>query len=145
VLRSPRANANTWIPVGWRAERNMDVADYPSGSALFLDTEGEIALDLRVTFMRPYEVSAFDDTVDLDVIGLAPTQVDIAVLGALWRLVITREIKRNFIEAQGDPRSAQEVPPGAIANSGRVTKALRDERLREEMNRIRAMYPFRRR
>ena len=145
VLRSPRAAQNSWIPIGFRVERNMDLLDFPSGSALFLDNEGEKQIDLRVTVLEPFDVSAFGDPVELADVGMAPSQHDIAVLGALWRLVISREVKRNFIEAQGDPRSAQEVPAGAIANSGRVLKVLRDERLREEMNRIRSMYLPRRR
>jgi hypothetical protein len=138
VTRSARTGQDSKFELGFRYERELD--------ALYLDSCLNEAADLNITFSLPIDVSTFElDTVLEDDCGMSPTQFDIATLGAAWRLVISREIKRNFMEAQGEPRSSQEVPPGAIANSGRVMKALRDERLREEMQRLRTRYPFRRR
>ena len=54
----------------------------------------------------------------------------------LSRLVAPREIKRNFTEAQGEPRRAAEVPPGAVASSMRTVAALRQQRITTEASRL---------
>ena len=133
ILRQPRATRDSWYRVRGRAEHNLNTADFPSGSALFLDDPVEISTRIRVTYARPFDLSSFDDSTDLvtDVL-LAPEHFDIASYGAAWRLVSTREIKRTDTDAQGEPRDAQEVPPGHILQTARQLKALRDERIAEE-------------
>lgn len=138
VTRGPRSGYDSKFEINFRFERELD--------ALYLDSFPESAVDLSITYAKPFDLSTFADATDVEAtVGMSDTQFDIAVYGAAWRLVIGREIKRNFMEEQPDPRTSAEVPPGAIANSGRVMKALRDERLREEMNRLRARFPFRKR
>lgn len=133
ILRQPRALSDSWVRVRGRAAHNLNTADFPSGSALFLDDPVEASTRIRVTYARPFDLSAFDDNTDLvaDVL-LEPAYFDIATYGAAWRLVSTREIKRTDSDAQGEPRDAQEVPPGHILQTARQLKALRDERIAEE-------------
>jgi hypothetical protein len=58
------------------------------------------------------------------------------------RLMAAREIKRNFIEAQGDTRRPDEVQPGAITNSIANIQRLRRDRIIAEAGRLKAQYPI---
>lgn len=91
---------------------------------------------LRMKFMNP---AALAD--DLSTTGLPPTAWDIPPIGAAARLMMPREVKRNFTEAQADSRRAAEVPPGAILGSARALMAWRQQRIVAEASRLTAMYP----
>jgi hypothetical protein len=52
-----------------------------------------------------------------------------------------REIKRNFVESQGDTRRPEEVVSGAITNSVSNLKALRRDRIIAEAARLARAYP----
>ena len=133
ILREPRAMRDSWYRVRGRAEHNLNTVDFPSGSALFLDDPVEKGTRLRFTYARPFDLTEFGDDTDLEAdVGLSAAHFDIAVYGATWRLVSTREVKRTDTDAQGEPRDAQEVPPGHILQTARQLKALRDERIAEE-------------
>lgn len=133
ILRQPRDTRDSWYRVRGRAEHNLNTTDFPSGSALFLDEPVEASTRIRFTYARPFDLESFDDDVDLEEdVLLSPAYYDIATYGAAWRLVSTREIKRTDGDAQGEPRDAQEVPPGHILQTARQLKTLRDERIAEE-------------
>lgn len=74
--------------------------------------------------------------------GLHEEAHDILPLGAAIRLVAPREVKRSFIEAQGDARRAEEVPPGTSIGATRALLALKAERIAEESERLAARYPY---
>lgn len=75
---------------------------------------------------------------------LIPTTVlDILTLGAAWRLVSSREVRRNFDEVQGDTRRAGEVPPGANLGAARELGRIRQQRINEEASRLSQLYPQR--
>lgn len=145
IVRGPRPNEGRFIDIAGEGKRGLPTSVYSSGSALFLTNAAESAIDVVVHYALPFDVTTFTDATTLADIGMSESMADIPPLGAVWRLVAGREIKRNFTESQADPRNAAEVPAGAIANSARVMKALRDERVREEMMNIRARWPMRRR
>jgi len=60
----------------------------------------------------------------------------------MLRLMAGREIKRNFLESQGDTRRAEEVPPRAIMDSVANIQRLRRERVIAEAGRLKAQYPI---
>jgi hypothetical protein len=62
--------------------------------------------------------------------------------GIILRMMNGREIKRNFIEAQGDTRRSDEVPPGAVRDSTTTLARLRRERIIAEAARLKAQYPI---
>lgn len=75
-------------------------------------------------------------------LGLPDSVADIIALGAAARLVLPREVKRNFTEAQGEPRRAEEVAVGAQVASARALMNLRAQRLSEEVSRLSSQYPL---
>ena len=56
-------------------------------------------------------------------------------------LMTTTPIRREFLDAQGSSRRAEEVPPGAISASFRDLMGRRQARLSAEAARLSAMYP----
>jgi len=72
--------------------------------------------------------------------NLTPTMLDIPVLGAEIDLTLPREISRNFLESQPDPRKAQEVPAGSVAGSVNALIARRQQRINEEADRLQRQY-----
>jgi len=72
--------------------------------------------------------------------NMTPTMLDIPVLGAEIDLTLPREISRNFMESQPDPRKAQEVAPGAVAGSVNALINRRMQRISEEADRLQRQY-----
>lgn len=125
--------------------RDADTAIFASGAGIVvtgvLPTE---ARDLRVVVARPFDVSTFTDATSLEnTVGLDAAQVDIPPLGAAWRLMAARDVKRSFGEGQGEPRRAEEIPPGFAASTATFLKRTRDARLSEEAIRLRGKWPLR--
>jgi hypothetical protein len=73
--------------------------------------------------------------------GLPSTAYDLPPLGAALALMTTTPIRREFLDAQGMHRRAEEVPPGAISASMRDLRMRREMRVAAESARIAAMYP----
>lgn len=72
--------------------------------------------------------------------NLSTTMFDIPPLGAEIDLTLPREISRNFMESQPDPRKAQEVPANAVAGSVNALMARRQARIAEEAERLSRQY-----
>lgn len=98
---------------------------------------------LRVTYKASFgALASLDDDVEA-VAALPASMQDLPPMGAAIRLVAPREIKRNFTEAQGDPRRAGEVPPGAVQGSMRGLMAVRQQRIANEAARLAQQWPDR--
>jgi hypothetical protein len=82
----------------------------------------------------------YDSDVDLDTVGLVSTAEDLPPMGAAMRLLIGAEAQRNLIDAQGDTRRAEEVPPGAITGAVRNLAAVRQQRIVTEAQRFQQRY-----
>ena len=67
---------------------------------------------------------------------------DILEMGVLLRMMNGREIKRNFIESQGDTRRSDEVPAGSTRDSLTNIQRLRRERIVAEAARLKQQYPL---
>jgi hypothetical protein len=110
---------------GVRLQRNLPTSDFASGLALVFDG-GTIAGSLRVRYKAPF-TRASSTSSDLQSVCFVPQSMeDILEMGVMVRMMQTREIKRNFIESQGDTRRSDEVPPGAVRDS--ITNILRMRR-----------------
>jgi hypothetical protein len=57
-------------------------------------------------------------------------------------MMASREIRRNFTEAQGDTRRAEEVPPGAVRDSISNILRLRRDRILAEKAKLTRQYPL---
>lgn len=122
-----------------RLQRNLPTSDFASGIAIVLDDD-IMAGTLRVTYKAPFvRVSALTD--DVTTIGFVPSTCDdILELGVILRMMNGREIKRNFIESQGDTRRSDEVPAGATRDSISNLARLRRERIVAEAARLQRQY-----
>lgn len=132
---------------GWRLDRKANSTDFPSGNALYLPA-GFPGRTVRVVYAAPFAaIDSINDNLYLDsegnpkAGGIPPSMHDILVYGTLMRLGPVREIKRNFTEAQGDARRAQEVPPGSVANSYAEVRRIYNRRVNEEVGRLSRLFP----
>jgi hypothetical protein len=124
-----------------RLQTGLPTTDFASGNTLVLD-EPVMAGTLRVRYKAPF-VRATTEASDLTTDCFLPgTCDDIVEMGVIMRLMAGREIKRNFIESQGDTRRPDEVQAGAVANSIANIQRLRRERLIAEAGRLKAQYPI---
>ena len=125
----------------YRVVRNQSDTAFPSGNGVILYRSAYPGLPVHIQFLSPFQplVNVTDDLTT--VAGLPPTCYDIPDLGAAIKLMQPREVKRNFIEAQPDPRKAAEVPPNAVANSSAKLEQQRQKRIDAEHDRISMAYP----
>ena len=124
-----------------RLQRDLPTTDFASGFALVFD-ESVMAGTLRVRYKSPFtRVSATTD--DIQSVAFVPTSMeDILELGVMQRMLSSREVKRNFLESQGDTRRSDEVPPGAMRDSFTNVQRLRRERIVAEAAKLARQYPL---
>ena len=124
-----------------RLQRNLPTADFASGFAIVFD-EPVMAGTLRVVTKREF-TRATTEASDLQTVCFVPqTCEDILEMGVILRMMNGREIKRNFIESQGDTRRSEEVPPGSTRDSLTNIQRLRRERIVAEAARLKQQYPL---
>jgi hypothetical protein len=134
-LDNPRIHTENW-----RLNRNAITTQFPSGMSVQLFESGYPGYNVRVVY-RKYFSMPTTAVANVASTGLLPSAYDLPPIGAAIRLMSGREIKRNFVESQGDTRRASEVPAGAIAQSSRNLQMLRQQRITAESARLEALYP----
>ena len=123
-----------------RLQRDLPTTDFPSGFAIVFD-ESAMAGTLRVRYKAPFtRVSTVSDSIQ-SVANVPVTMEDILELGVMSRVLSTREVKRNFIESQGDTRRSDEVPAGAMRDSFSNILRLRRDRIIAEAAKLARQYP----
>ena len=126
----------------WKLKRNRDTASFSSGMALVLYGPGWPGKKVTVSYKSPLTlVSGAVSSFNKSATGLPATAYDLPPLGAALALMTTAPIRREFLDAQGSHRRAEEVPPGAISASMRDLRMRREMRVAAEAARIAAMYP----
>jgi hypothetical protein len=124
-----------------RLQRDLPTSDFASGFALVFD-ESVMAGTLRVRYKAPFtRVSTVSDNLQT-VANIPVTMEDILEMGVMSRMLSTREVKRNFIESQGDTRRSDEVPPGAMRDSFSNILRLRRDRIIAEAAKLARQYPL---
>jgi hypothetical protein len=97
---------------------------------------------LRVVTKREF-TRATTEASDLQSVCFVPQSCeDILEMGVILRMMNGREIKRNFIESQGDTRRSDEVPAGSTRDSLTNIQRLRRERIVSEAARLKQQYPL---
>jgi hypothetical protein len=125
----------------WDVLANQDTSVFPSGTALQLYSAPPPGRTIRITYSAAFgSLAALTDDVQT-VTGLPASCNDIPAIGAAARLLTAREARRSQLDAQPDPRQAQDVPPGAGRAAAAQLFALRDRRIKEESARFSATYP----
>lgn len=126
---------------GVRLSRDLPTSDFASGFALTFD-EVSMAGTLRVRYKAPF-VRASTTSSDIQSVCLMPINMeDIVEMGVMARMLSVREVKRNFIESQGDTRRSDEVPAGSISNSVTNILRLRRDRIIAEASKLARQYPL---
>ena len=124
-----------------RLQTGLPTTDFASGNTLVFD-EPVMAGTVRVRYKAPF-VRATSESSDLTTNCFLPaTCDDIVETGVILRMMNGREIKRNFIETQGDTRRPDEIPPGSSRDSITNLTRLRRERIIAEAARLKAQYPI---
>jgi hypothetical protein len=132
-------SSKTWpvIPsTSYALYRNMATSEFSSGFALNISEGGYPGQPIRVRYADDFDVLAELDDDVLDVTGLPVSAHDLPPLGAAIRLVSAREVARNFMESQPEPRRGEEVPPGAVMQSVNGLRAIRATRIIAEAARL---------
>ena len=124
----------------WRLRRNRDTDAFSSGLALILYTGAWPGQKITVMYKSPF-TSITDGTTARSTVGLATTAYDLPPLGAAMALMTTTPIRREFLDAEGTSRMADEVPPGAISASFRDLMGRRRARVEAESGRLVSQYP----
>ena len=126
---------------GSRLQRDLPSSDFASGFAIVFD-ESVMAGSLRVRYKAPFSrVSALTDSLQ-SVANVSTTMEDILELGVMSRVLSVREVKRNFIESQGDTRRSDEVGSGAMRDSFSNILRLRRDRIIAEAAKLARQYPL---
>ena len=124
-----------------RLQRNLPTSDFPSGLVLIFD-EPVMAGTLRVTYKAPFS-RLTSVSQDLQTNAYVPTSMeDILEMGVLIRMMAPREIKRSFLESQGDTRRPEEVPVGSSRDSITNILRLRRDRIIAESARLKRQNPL---
>tara|TARA_R110002050_G_scaffold284633_1_gene433928 strand:- start:2309 stop:3265 length:957 start_codon:yes stop_codon:yes gene_type:complete len=124
----------------WRLKRNRNTSTFASGLALILYSGAQPGRNITVNYKSPL-TAVTDSSTLLTATGLDPTAYDLPPLGAALALMSTTPIRREFLDAQGSSRRAEEVPPGAISASMRDLRSRRIQRIESEASRIASQYP----
>jgi hypothetical protein len=126
---------------GVRLQRDLPTSDFASGFAIVFDDDC-VAGTLRVRYKSPF-VRASSTSSNLQTVSFVPESMeDILEMGVMLRVMSSREIRRNFTEAQGDTRKSDEVPPGAIRDSVSNIQRLRRDRILAEKAKLTRQYPL---
>jgi len=121
--------------------RDMPTSDFASGYVLAFDDDVRSGT-IRVLYKAPYTAFSSESSTVVSAGGGSELE-DLLVLGAQIRMLAGREVKRNFIESQGDTRRADEVPAGAMNASVTNLLRLRRDRIQAEAARLARQYPLR--
>lgn len=138
---------NEWPLVrGWSLARSMPTTDFASGFGLIMhELIPEPGRTIRVRYRAKFTQLGTSDLTQVveTVSGIHAEAVDILSIGAAIRVTSGREIARNFFEAQGDTRRAEEVGAGANLNATAALRALRAQRIAAEAARLEQQWPKR--
>lgn len=135
-----RADSLEWPQVRkWELVRDGTAAEFPNGFALRMFDYPLSTGILRIQWKS--EFPPVVSTSDLQTVTGGTELDEILKLGIQIRALATREVKRNFTETQPEPRRADEVAPGAVAQSMTGLMRQRRDRIIAEAARLNARYP----
>ena len=138
----------------WKVLRSIpDATVFPSGAGIVIYEGGYPGQPFYIQYSAPFtpleNILNNDNSLNLSatlaqdvatVSGMLDPATDIPPLGAEIQLTLPREIKRNFMESQPDPRKAVDVPAGSVSNSVNALIMRRAQRINEEADRLTRQY-----
>jgi hypothetical protein len=116
---------------------------FESGMALFLYDmmAGATGDRLHLSYRKGFNTLSNSFSTKIST-GLPTSAWDIPPIGAAISLMAGREIKRSFVESQGDSRRAAEVTGGKSTESVVALQRLRLQRITAEKQRLDGFYPI---
>lgn len=130
-------------PLIRRGDYRVDRSSYwgTNIAGIILYKPGWAGRPVFVQYLAPFStLTNMTDNV-LTVAGVPLEAQDIVDMGAALRLAPDREIQRNTMSTQPDPRKSTEVPAGAIGRSADTLANRYASRISQERNRILRAYP----
>jgi len=124
-----------------RHERNVQLVTANGPRDVLVFDESVMAGTVWYTTKEEFSPLTSEAT-ELSTLSIPSNLEDILELGTMIRCMSSREIKRNFIESQGDTRRSDEVPPGSTSNSINNLVRLRRDRIIAEAARLGRQYPL---
>lgn len=146
TVKRVRRKSISFMDDRWRRTHGYEIqGDFDGeGGLISLNESICIATTFRVTVaceLRPELVEDFGDDCDLiGDVGMSPGMIEIAELGACYRLLMGRGSARLFPEAAGQTREPQEVGPRDIPAFAEGLLALRDRAEAGELERLAHKY-----
>jgi hypothetical protein len=116
---------------------------FDSGLALFLYDmwAGSTGDRLHLTYRKGFNNLSNSFSTKIAT-GVPASAWDLPPIGAAISLMAGREIKRSFVESQGDSRRAAEVTGGKSTESVIALQRLRQQRITSEKQRLDGFYPI---
>jgi hypothetical protein len=127
----------------WTVQRGHDIADdFSTGVAiLFTNQGGYHNQPIRVTYTKAFgSFTNASSSIETDT-GWSASAMELLKVSTALNLLAGREVGRNFSEAQGNPRRAEEVPQGAEVQSLRPLVTRQTTLLNAELARHARLYP----
>jgi hypothetical protein len=123
-----------------RITRSADTDVYGSGYSIQRYGPDFDSGTLRVVYATDFDLDSLELDSALADIGIPASSYDVVIYGVLWRLLAPREAGRLNTLSQPQPRAKQDVPARATLSAAAGYKQLRDERLAEEILRLKEYY-----
>ena len=124
-----------------RMERNVQMVTANGPRDVLVFDESVMAGTIWYTTKEEFAPLTVESA-ELSTLSIPASLEDILEMGTMIRCMSSREIKRNFIESQGDTRRSDEVPAGSVSNSANNLIRLRRDRIIAEAARLGRQYPL---
>lgn len=124
----------------WRLERTEGATDSFT-VRLFAGSAESFGQTLTILYKAGFATFTATTTTTAS-ISLPDSMIDILPMGAALRLLNSKEIQRNDLNAQGSGRKASEVPPGAAGAAPNWLRRQYADRIHEEAARLASLYPL---
>jgi len=125
----------------WDWNPQADPDEFPSGKSIDLFQEPVPGQAIRVTYIKPPNAFADDDTEFAAATGLSATAQDCIVYGACFRLVGLLESSRLQLHSIESQLRSQQVPPGSTQSAARHFLQLYQLALQSEQQRLNRINP----
>lgn len=128
----------------WQVLTGLSTDVYASGNALFFPNGGPSGADtIRVTYKGALDPLADVEENPVDATGIPPTAADIPPIGAAVRLLAGEPVVRADPSSSPTQRPPGETSTSDLVNSGNALRALRSQRLAQEIQRLSGRYAVR--
>jgi len=133
-----------WVPVrNWRLDSSADVSDFNSTSSLTIYSYVDPGRDVKVVYARqPLTLEFADDDFNLTT-GFAESVKDVIVLGSSARLLSFVDPGRLTYSAPEADTQSGRIQFGSGSNVARYVFALYQQRLNDEVRKLKRRYPVR--